>query len=140
MFKRDVLLSIRPEFASKILTGEKTVELRRRFPTEAVTGATAIIYSSSPVQAIVGYARIDDVLALTVKQIWQRYGKSACISKKRFDAYFEGLDRGFAIILGDVIEFENSIKAEELREDFDFIPPQSFRYLNDEFAHLLSDE
>ena len=31
-FRRDVLVSIRPFYASKILNGHKTVELRRRFP------------------------------------------------------------------------------------------------------------
>lgn len=140
MFKRDVLLSIRPEFASKILGGEKTVELRRRFPTAAVIGARAIIYSSSPVQAIVGHARIENVLELPVKQIWHEYGKHACISKFRFNQYFEGVQIGFAIFLGDVVQFQNAIEAQTLKDEYDFLPPQSFRYLNDEFTYLLSDE
>jgi hypothetical protein len=59
-FRRDVLVSIRPNFASKILDGDKTVELRRKFPEVGAMGMTALIYSSSPVSAIVGYARFDD--------------------------------------------------------------------------------
>ena len=31
--RRDVVLSIKPEYSSKIVKGKKTVELRRRFPT-----------------------------------------------------------------------------------------------------------
>ena len=139
LFKRDVLLSIRPEFASKILKGEKTVELRRRFPKEAVIGATAMIYSSSPVQAIVGYAHIEDVLELSVNQIWLQYGDFTCISKDRFDSYFDKRSTGFAIILNDVIEFQNAISAKHLREEFNFIPPQSFRYLPDEYASFLDN-
>jgi predicted transcriptional regulator len=54
-FKRDVLVSIRPFYASKILTGHKTVELRRKFPEVGAVGATALIYSSSPVSAVVGW-------------------------------------------------------------------------------------
>jgi len=135
--KRDVLLSIRPEFATKILTGEKTVELRRRFPTEAVTGATAMIYSSSPIQSIVGYAQIEEVLELPINKIWNDFGKFACISKLHFFSYFKGLDLGYAIKLKEVVEFKIPFKAEYLREEFNFIPPQSFRYLPIEYSTLF---
>src|SRR3979411_1496989 len=36
--------------ASKILDGRKTVELRKRFPEVGTIGATALIYSSSPLE------------------------------------------------------------------------------------------
>ena len=62
--KRDVLMSIRPQYASKILDGRKTVELRRKFPEVGAIGATVLIYSSSPVKAIVGTARIKKVAKL----------------------------------------------------------------------------
>src|SRR5438132_6873311 len=96
-FTRRVLVSIRPLYASKILDGEKTVELRRRFPEINSTGATAIIYSSSPVRAIVGYARIKCALKLPVSTIWSEHGVAACISRADFDTYFTGLGFGFAI-------------------------------------------
>jgi predicted transcriptional regulator len=56
-FTRDLLVSLHPRHASNILSGEKTVELRRRFPERHMRGALALIYSTSPVQAIVGVAR-----------------------------------------------------------------------------------
>ena len=140
MLKRNVLMSIRPEFSSKILSGEKTVELRRRFPTDAVTGATAVIYASSPTQAVVGYARIQKVLELPIEQIWREHNKSACITKEKFDAYFEGVPKGYAIVFGEITKFSNPIKVAELREEFNFVPPQSFQYLTDDFARLLNDE
>ena len=40
---RDVLLSIRPVHAEKILTGDKTVELRRRFASAVTPGTLALI-------------------------------------------------------------------------------------------------
>jgi predicted transcriptional regulator len=87
-FKRDVLVSIRPVHVSKILTGQKTVELRRRFPELGARGATAFIYSSSPVRAVVGCARIEHVLKLPVSRIWKEHSDAACISRDEFDAYF----------------------------------------------------
>jgi predicted transcriptional regulator len=53
---RDLLVSVRPKYASQILSGKKTVELRRKFPETIAAGTLALIYSSSPVRAIVRYA------------------------------------------------------------------------------------
>jgi predicted transcriptional regulator len=38
-FTRDVLVSVHPRHASNILTGQKTVELRRRFAEQHTRGA-----------------------------------------------------------------------------------------------------
>ena len=73
-FRRDILVSVRPIYASKILHGQKTVELRRKFPEVGATGALILIYSSSPVSAVVGCARIKHVLKLPVSRIWKEYG------------------------------------------------------------------
>jgi len=79
--KRDVLVSIHPRHASKILSGEKTAELRRRFPEVGTHGSFAVIYSTRPEQAIVGFARIKHVLKLPISRIWREYGNAACLSK-----------------------------------------------------------
>lgn len=138
--KRDILVSIHPTYAAKILSGQKTVELRRKFPEASAIGATVLIYSTSPVQAIVGYARIKNVLRLPVEQIWQDHGEAACLERHDFDAYFDGLDYGFAILLGGVKTLKRQLNALELRNEFGFVPPQSFRYLDEGYTSLLSNE
>lgn len=140
LFKRDVLVSIRPAYADKILGGEKTVELRRKFPRSAATGATVLIYSSSPVRAIVGYARIKDVLRLPVAQIWRSHSAAACITKDDFNAYFNGLKYGFVILLEDVKVLKEQLKAIDLRDELGFVPPQSFRYVDENYISMLSNE
>jgi ASCH domain len=60
--KRDVVLSVRPQYSSKILEGKKTVELRRRFPVSAPRGTVAYIYSTSPIRAMVGCTEIENVI------------------------------------------------------------------------------
>src|SRR6516165_7539841 len=110
-FGRDVLMSIRPLYASKILDGQKTVELRRKFPELITKGSIAFIYSSSPVRAIVGYARIKRVMKLPVSRIWKEHGAAACISKDQFDSYFAGLTYGFAIFLESVRPMKKRLMA-----------------------------
>jgi predicted transcriptional regulator len=139
-FRRDVLVSIRPIHVSKILKGQKTVELRRRFPEVGEKGVTAFIYSSSPVRAVVGFARIEYVLKLPVSRIWKEHSDAACISRHEFDAYFSGLAAGFAIIFADVRSLKQQLKAADLLEKFGIVPPQSYRYLTAECASLLIDE
>jgi predicted transcriptional regulator len=139
-FTRDLLVSFHPRHASNILTGEKTVELRRRFPEHHTRGALALIYSTAPVQAIVGVARIKHVIKLAVSRIWKEYGTAACVSKAEIDAYFSGLREGYVILLDAAQPFKRQVTIEDLYSRFGVVPPQSYRYVTDACAALLSDE
>lgn len=123
--QRDVVLSIKPVYSEKILAGQKTVELRRRFPVAAPHGAMAYIYSSSPVKAMVGAASIRDVLKLPIEQIWTKFESTAFIERPLFDKYFEGLDYGYALVFDHAKSFTRPLPLHELREKFGFEPPQS---------------
>lgn len=138
--QRDVVLSIKPVYSEKILSGQKTVELRRRFPCEAPHGALAYIYSSSPVKAIVGTASIRDVMKLPVEQIWAEFESTAFIERSSFEKYFEGLDYGYAIVFDDVKTFSRALPLQELREKFGFEPPQSFLYIKYDLRKALQNE
>jgi predicted transcriptional regulator len=138
--ERDLLLSVRPIYASKIFDGQKTVELRRKFPHKKAAGAIALIYSSSPVSAVVGFARIKRVLKLPVGKLWKEYGSAACISKSDFDAYFAGVKFGFAVLLGSVQSLKMQIKAVDLKSQFGIVPPQSYRYVTNDCLSLMRDE
>jgi predicted transcriptional regulator len=139
-FKRAILVSIRPCYATKILEGQKRVELRRKFPIETMTGAMILIYSSSPVSAVVGFARIKKVAKLPVARIWKEHGDAACISKKEFDAYFSGLKFGFAIVFDGIESLGRRLNVNDLHQQFGIVPPQSYRYLSEECAALLKNE
>lgn len=138
--KRDIVISIRPEFSEKILEGKKTVELRRRFPEESAKGAVAYIYSTSPTMAMVGFAVICNVVKLPVKQIWDRYSDFACIRKKDFDSYFSGIESGYVLELKGAREFSRQVGLQELRDRFRFTPPQSFYYAKPKLIRALQDE
>lgn len=135
--QRDIVLSIKPVYSEKILEGRKTVELRRRFPVSSPNGALAYIYATSPVKAIVGTAEIRDVLKLPIEQIWTEFETSALIERANFDKYFDGLSEGYALVFDDAKAFSRPFPLSELREKFDFEPPQSFLYAKRELRKAL---
>lgn len=135
--QRDVVLSIRPQYSEKILQGLKTVELRRRFPVSAPGGTIAYIYSTSPVQAMVGAAAIKDVLKLPLEQIWSEFEDTAYIDREDFSSYFKGLDFGFVLLFDDVKTFLRPVPLSELRERYGFEAPQSFLYATRDLRKAL---
>lgn len=137
---RDLVLSIRPEYSGKIVTGEKTIELRRRFPTSVSIGTLVLIYETSPTRALTGIAEIEDVLTGPKHLIWKQFANEACIEKKDFDAYFEGAKEGVAIKLRGARRLTRVLDLKELRERFDFAPPQSFLYAPPRLREALSHE
>ena len=135
--KRDFLVSIRPAYVEKIVAGSKTVELRRRFAEDVAEGAVILIYSTSPTRAIIGSAIIGGVRRLRLDDLWSQFGEAACIERQNFDIYFGGLEKGYAILLKDVLAFRRAIAAEDLKKRFGFVAPQSFMYLRQEYYPLL---
>ena len=134
---RDVIFSIRPIHAEKILDGSKTVELRRRFTGGVRPGTLALIYSTSPTSALTGSARIQDVQRLTVPDLWKRHRSGACLHKNEFEDYFSGLDSGYAIVLASAKPLPRPVGLPELRERFGFEPPQSYQYMRPHMRALV---
>lgn len=121
------LLSIKPEFAEAILEGRKTYEFRRRIFQKADV-RRVVIYSSSPVQRVVGEFTADEILALAPAKLWSVTSDGAAVSRKFFDDYFRGTATGFAVKIGNPRRFVRPRKLKDycgLRQ-----PPQSFCYLN----------
>ncbi|MGJ3227103.1 hypothetical protein ACQEUV_17330 [Micromonospora aurantiaca (nom. illeg.)] len=125
---RTLLLSLRPRFANAILTGDKTVELRRR-PINALPGTPVILYASSPTMAIVGTARLRAVQALTPGSAWRTYRKSLGLSRSEYDTYLDGSTRAYLLLLHQVCSLNEPLPLHRLREEGTFNPPQSFRYV-----------
>lgn len=134
---RDVIFSIRPPHAEKILDGTKTVELRRRFTGDVRPGTLALIYTTSPTCALTGFARIQDVQRLALPDLWAKHRTAACLRKGDFEAYFSGVDRGYAIILTSATPFRHPVGLPELRKRFGFEPPQSYQYASPQMRGLV---
>ena len=137
--QRDVVLSIKPQYSSLILEGRKTVELRRRFPG-VPRGTLAFIYSTTPAQKMVGTAQIKKVLMKPIADIWSEFSQMACIDKVEFDNYFNGLNDGYVLQFENIRSLNRTVDLQELRERFNFEPPQSFLYANSDLSEALTNE
>jgi predicted transcriptional regulator len=121
-----VILSIKPEYASKILDGSKRFEFRKVSFT-AVGVTSVIIYATKPVGKVVGEFDIGDIHIGEPRQIWTKTRKHAGITKRFFDQYF--LDREYAVAIGveNVRRYEIPLDLTHFGEDV--TAPQSFRYV-----------
>jgi predicted transcriptional regulator len=120
-----VLLSIKPEYAEKILSGEKKYEFRRTLFKNASI-SKVIIYASSPIQKIIGEFDIDKLLSLDIDELWTKTEKHSGIEKDYYYEYFEGKDIAHAIKVKSTKRYR---KAKELSSYNIVRPPQSFMYL-----------
>lgn len=129
----DVLLSIKPKFASAIFSGEKQFEFRRAIIKNK--GVRRVyIYASKPIGLVVGEFEIEEVITEDPDSLWNITKSASGISKKYFDEYFKGKQVAHAIKVSRVQEYS---KPATLMELFNIDrPPQSFMYVD---LNLLDD-
>jgi len=127
---KDIFISIKPEYVSKIISKNKTIELRRK-PLLLFKNTKMWIYSTSPDQCIKAIAEIKNIHKGTPAEIWKKYGKKACISEDNFNDYFEGSEDAYAIELCNVKKISKDVKLSQIKKwDNEFTAPQFFRYLD----------
>ena len=121
-----ILLSIRPEYAYKILDGSKRYEFRRRIHRdERVTGV--LIYATLPVGKVIGEFSINRIHTEHPRNLWKRTRAHSGISESFFSEYFLGRDVGHAI---EVQAARTYKRPKELKEILPSgVPPQSFAYV-----------
>src|SRR5258705_12548883 len=91
-----VVLSIKPEFANKIFAGTKKYEFRRViFKNTKVK--KVVVYSSSPVQKVIGEFEIEYILNHDLNTLWHLTKNDSGISSAYFFEYFGDKKYGFAI-------------------------------------------
>jgi predicted transcriptional regulator len=124
-----LLLSIRPRYTELILSGKKTIELRKRRPN-VPPGTLVVMYASQPVCAIVGTFVLGGIVSDRPAALWTNHGAQAGISKDLFEQYYERHECAFGLLIQDVRSLENEVGLAALRKCWDgFHPPQSYRYL-----------
>jgi predicted transcriptional regulator len=125
--KGNIVLSIKPIFAERILSGKKRIEIRRKFSTRWV-GHRLNLYSSAPEMSLVGEATISGVITGTPTEIWERFGTEIGCSKEEFLGYVKGASQIYAIELAEVRRYRSPISLAQMsflaRETL--CPPQSY--------------
>jgi predicted transcriptional regulator len=135
------LLSVRPRFADAILDGTKRVEIRRRRVWIA-DGSLCLLYSSSPIRALVGAVRVRQTDVDSADALWARWGPQTGLTRAEYDAYVDGSVLPCAIEVEAAMRLSDPIPLEELRRrKGDFVTPQSYRFVDaSEFASLTNGQ
>jgi predicted transcriptional regulator len=124
-----VLLSIRPKYADLILSGDKTVELRRIRPKYLQPGSLVLMYASSPISSMVGAFSVDSIFEKPLDELWEEVKEKSGISYDEFKLYFEGINKGVGIFIKDCWALSEPISLGLIKQKVkSFAPPQSFRY------------
>lgn len=119
------IMSIKPEYVKQIIEGNKKFEFRRSIFKQHIE--SIIVYSSSPVQLLVGEIIFDNVLFLNLEDLWNQTKKDSGISESFFYDYFQGLKQGYAISIKNFIVYEKPLN---ILDTYGKKPPQSFLYVN----------
>ncbi len=124
----DILMSIRPPYVDMLVSGFKTVEIRKR-AVRAPAGARIWIYATSPRQEVVASARLEAVALQAPDEIWRLFGRRAGIDRREFDAYVGEAETVAALALTEITELDVPLcpRAEAPA----FRPPQSWAFLRD---------
>lgn len=123
----NVVLSMKPKYANAILNGEKEYEFRKVIFRDTCV-QKVYIYSSSPVQKIVGTFTVGDIIEDHPARLWKRCRDKSGITEEDFFTYFNDSMKGYAIKIDEPEPMENPIDPRNIIRDF--VPPQSFCYID----------
>lgn len=129
-----LLMSIRPQYVDLILSGRKTVELRRKAPKSCP--AVVVMYASGNSRQIEGSATLASVQTSTPDDIWARFGGVSGLSRDAFDAYFDGAHEATALLLAQPARARRPLPLSDLRL-LGLEPPQSWRYIDGDRLRTL---
>lgn len=123
---RAVLLSIKPKYADLILAGTKRVELRRSWPSNDI--GVMVLYSSAPIQRLVGVAFIDRIEECDFESLWTlANANGGGVTYDELKAYTKGKKTSFGVMISRVKIAEIEVDPKDIF--LNFTPPQSFLYL-----------
>ena len=125
MSKMKVLLSIKPNYANKILDWEKLFELRKFIPSKKFN--TVVIYSSSPEKKIIWEFKVDWIIHEDLDKLWNIVKDKSCVNKKFYDEYFKWRTKWYAIKIKDPIRYKELLPITKYCKR----PPLSFMYIED---------
>ena len=134
MGHRGAILAVRAHLAEALVNGDKGVEFRRARPAFQA-GDVIYVYATSPVQAIIGTFTCGRVIEGSPTKLWRDHANASEITRAHFRDYFNGSGKGYAIEVTNPEPWSRPLTLQDLRALIPgFHPPQSYRFLSDEFV------
>lgn len=124
------LISVRPEYANKLLSGEKRVELRKTRFSRDLTHL--LIYATAPLSAVLGWVRVEGIDRAAPSRLWEQHKAHAGISRRAFRDYFHGHSLATAIRVGSPQRLSEPRRLSQIHPRLQ--APQNFCYVTDEVA------
>lgn len=121
-----ILISVKPEYVEKILTGSKKYEYRK-VKAKKTNVDKMIIYATAPVMKVVAEIEIQNVLEGSPELIWKITQKYSGITKEFYDKYYKNKSTAVAYELGKIKKYN---KPKELGDFGISFSPQSFIYID----------
>jgi predicted transcriptional regulator len=125
-----LIISVKPEYAVKIVNHQKTIELRKNVPNVS-NGDYVIIYATMPVKTVVGFAKVKRIIKTTPNQMWGENEARLGISKKAFEEYYANSDVSVGIEFNSITKLNVGFSLQEIKKFIPkFTPPQTYKYLS----------
>lgn len=119
-------MSIKSVFTDMILSGNKTVELRKSIP-KIKSGDILVIYETAPKKLVTTLCEIDFVDIDSPDIIWEKYSQVVGIPFDEYSEYFSGRKTATAIGIKKVQRLNQPKKLSEISDSL--LAPQSYRYI-----------
>ena len=119
-----MILPIYPEYIDLIIKGKKKYEFRKFTCRKEIK--TILLYATAPTKAIVGEAKIIDIIKNTPENVWKITKDFAGISKENFDLYYYDKKVAIAYELGNIKIYKTPKSLKDFNLD---IVPRSFSYV-----------
>ena len=128
---KDALISIKPIYVEKLLSGEKEVEIRNR-TVNLLPGSRLWIYSTLPKACVQAVAIVSNVEIGAPASIWRQHGESLGISETEYHRYVNGSGQVSAIVMKPIWQLPCNLSLHCLRGKVPgFHPPQFLKYMNE---------
>ncbi|MBN2532307.1 MAG: ASCH domain-containing protein [Spirochaetales bacterium] len=141
--QNNILMSIKPGYVEKILSGIKTIEIRRKFSSKWI-GNKVVLYASNPLCALIGEALISKVSSGQPNEVWNQFSEQIGCTREEFNKYTEFTEKIYAIELSNLIPYRSFVFLTQIEHLLgnDLKPPQSYCLLDPKkprsWAHAVS--
>jgi len=122
----DCVISVRPKYARDILSGVKTVEIRKSF-SRAWEGKRAVVYSTTPDKRVAGEVTIKRVDQKPPSQVWEEQSANLSCTEAEFWGYCGENAFVSVLYLDEPRPYCEQVELETVRDivNVDARPPQS---------------
>jgi len=120
------MISIHPQYAEAIFSGEKKVEFRKLNIPKNVE--YVVLYVTAPESKIAGYFRVKDVIEDDASALWKMFSDVSGTTKEFFFKYYGETGKGRGLLVDEVNILKHPITLGKLNGSSK--PPQSFTYVD----------